>query len=55
MDLELAGRAGLGTDDGIPGLVAEAPCHAPDGQDDPFAAGRGACGHSQHMLPTSTL
>src|SRR5882724_415235 len=32
MELELAGRAGLGAYDGSLGLVAEAPCHAPDSQ-----------------------
>ena len=54
MDLELAGRTGLGAYDGSLGLVAEAPCHALDGQGDVLDVCSGARGHSQHMSPTSS-
>ena len=54
MDLELAGRAGLGAYDGSLGLVAEAPCHALDGQGDCSMSSSGARRHSQHMSPIST-
>jgi hypothetical protein len=38
VDLELAGRTGLGAYYGFPGFVAEAPCHALDSQGDVFDA-----------------
>src|SRR5580704_500551 len=50
MDLKLAGRAGLGAYDSALGLIAEAPCHALDGQGDvPDAPERRATPQPAHV------